>query len=175
MVNSEDWKKAQGEICTRCHKEVFQLFDHPTGRVCKACREWLDDNYIEEAPHHLDGAELLLLAKDLITGHGRVKQLKQGIIGHMEQRPKVPTAQELRDFAAAGGFFIHPRVPLERHIELVVKKGGCPCDPERPECPCPEAKEEVQATGNCVCTFFVSAEYLRRWGYSMDRPEGVVT
>lgn len=110
-----------------------------------------------------------------IAGHGRVKQPEQGMIGDMEQRPKVPTAQELRDFAAANGFFTHPRVPLERHIELVVQKGGCPCAPQRPECPCPEAKEEVQATGNCVCTFFVSADYLRRWGYSIERPVGVIT
>lgn len=48
-MSSGDWEKAQGEVCCRCRKEAFQLFDHPTGRVCKACREWLDDNYIAGA------------------------------------------------------------------------------------------------------------------------------
>lgn len=42
----EDWEKAQGEACTRCHREVFRAFDHPTGRVCGPCRAWLEDNYI---------------------------------------------------------------------------------------------------------------------------------
>lgn len=66
MGNFEDWEKSKGETCTRCHNEVFQIFDHATGRVCKGCRAWLDDNYIVgEAPHHLDGADLLLLAEDL--------------------------------------------------------------------------------------------------------------
>ncbi len=56
---------------------------------------------------------------------------------------------------------LHPGRTPEAQGELVIKKGGCPCVPGRPKCPCDEALEDIKELNRCRCFLFVNAEYLK--------------
>lgn len=48
---------------------------------------------------------------------------------------------------------IHP-FGLTYYAESVTKTGHCPCDPIRVECPCDQAKSEIDEKGHCLCGLF---------------------
>ncbi len=62
--------------------------------------------------------------------------------------------REILDFARDNGLVIHPGKGFDYYIEGVFKFGHCPCDKERPDCPCPEAIEECKIDGRCKCRLF---------------------
>lgn len=57
---------------------------------------------------------------------------------------------EILDFAIANGFVIHAG-GYDYYIDNYLALSRCPCDPERPSCPCSEAVEEVKEKGHCLC------------------------
>ena len=62
--------------------------------------------------------------------------------------------REILDFARDNGLVIHPGGGFEYYINLFYKSGRCPCDKNRPDCPCPESVEEVKKDGYCKCRLF---------------------
>lgn len=73
-------------------------------------------------------------------------------------------AQDIRNFLALHEeISLHPgRSPLAQG-ELVVKKGGCPCVPGRPKCPCEEAMDDIEEINHCRCFLFVNDAYLEEY------------
>ncbi len=61
---------------------------------------------------------------------------------------------EVLDRAIEKGWFINPGKGMETFIENVILIHRCPCDPSRPDCPCPEAEAEVTEKGRCKCGLY---------------------
>lgn len=57
---------------------------------------------------------------------------------------------EVIDFAIKNAFVIHPG-GYDYYINNFLDLSHCPCDTSRKECPCPEADEEVEEKGHCLC------------------------
>jgi ferredoxin-thioredoxin reductase catalytic subunit len=60
---------------------------------------------------------------------------------------------ELLKFAKEHGYIITP-LGWEKHLKVYNQHSHCPCDSERPLCPCPEAIKEIYETGHCKCSLF---------------------
>ena len=56
-------------------------------------------------------------------------------------------------FAKEQGYIITP-LGWEKYISQYLKLNHCPCDVHRPECPCPEAVQEVNEIGHCKCSLY---------------------
>jgi ferredoxin-thioredoxin reductase catalytic subunit len=56
-------------------------------------------------------------------------------------------------FAKQHEFIITP-LGWQKHKTQYNKLGSCPCDSQRPVCPCPEAFNEVRNLGHCKCSLF---------------------
>lgn len=56
-------------------------------------------------------------------------------------------------FAKEHGYIITP-LGWGKHILQYEKLKHCPCDYERPECPCQEAIQEISDKGHCKCSLF---------------------
>lgn len=76
---------------------------------------------------------------------------------------------ELLKFAKEHEWIITP-LGWSKHTLVFNKHGHCPCDSERPNCPCPEAITEVHETGHCKCSLYwrnydtyLSQCYLDDW------------
>jgi len=75
-------------------------------------------------------------------------------------KAKVPIARankkrrELLDFAQEHGFTINPAVGYDYYVDGYFMFNHCPCDPTRKECPCSQAREEVETNGHCLCHLF---------------------
>jgi len=69
--------------------------------------------------------------------------------------PKVRAAKEREycEFAQKYKFVIHPK-GFDYYLESYLQAGRCPCDPDRKNCPCDEAVEEVTKKGHCLCRLF---------------------
>lgn len=59
------------------------------------------------------------------------------------------------------GISLHPGRTPENHAQQVIKKGGCPCVPGRPKCPCDEAEEDIRQLDHCRCYLFVNEAYRK--------------
>jgi len=72
-------------------------------------------------------------------------------------KPKGKQANRMRhnfcDFAQKYGFVISP-AGYDYYIESFLMFNCCPCDPDRKNCPCSEAIEEVTQKGHCLCRLF---------------------
>ncbi len=78
-MTDDEWEKAAGEVCSLCKRESFVIFDHPLGRVCKSCYNWLLDNYIA------DGEKVkakLLPDGRIILFHGKTKRSEPVSVRH---------------------------------------------------------------------------------------------
>jgi len=56
-------------------------------------------------------------------------------------------------FAKEHDYIITP-LGWKKHIAQYDKLGHCPCEVSRPECPCPEAVNDIRETGHCRCSLF---------------------
>lgn len=79
--------------------------------------------------------------------------------------------RKMTDFCAKHGLKTHPLKTLKQWAEVVCEKNHCPCDPKRPECPCPEALDEIESKGKCKCgKFFSPDKWEDIWGWTRDNP-----
>ncbi len=73
-------------------------------------------------------------------------------------------AQNIKRFLEEhDGITLHPGRTPEAQGDLVVQKGGCPCVPGRPKCPCVEAMDDIKAINHCRCYLFVNDSYLKEY------------
>jgi len=72
---------------------------------------------------------------------------KIGKLGNKKRR-------EVLDFARDNGLVIHPGRGFDYYIDNFFEAGHCPCDQDRPDCPCPESVGEVKELGWCKCRLF---------------------
>ena len=61
------------------------------------------------------------------------------------------TSRQIVDFAQEHGLVIHPAVGYTYYVKNYLEAGRCPCDADRPTCPCPESIEETRELGSCKC------------------------
>jgi len=64
-------------------------------------------------------------------------------------------AHEIRliEYALKLGFIITPLGWFD-HLKAYREHGHCPCDVNRPNCPCSLAQFEVMSVGHCKCSLF---------------------
>ena len=65
----------------------------------------------------------------------------------------VQKRREICDFARDNNLVIHPG-GYGYYIDSFLMFHYCSCAPERKNCPCPEAIEEVAKNGHCRCNLF---------------------
>ena len=65
-----------------------------------------------------------------------------------------PKRREILDFARDHNLLIHPGAGYDYYIEGFFKFGFCPCDKNRPNCPCPESVTECKEKGHCKCRLY---------------------
>lgn len=58
-------------------------------------------------------------------------------------------------YADKKGFVINP-IGIDLFVKDFLEMRCCVCRPERKNCPCPEAEEEVKMHGHCACKLFWS-------------------
>ena len=63
-------------------------------------------------------------------------------------------------FAQENNLSIHPGQEPLKWADLVIKKGGCPCVPGRPHCPCEFVLEDIKELGRCRCGLFCNETYI---------------
>ena len=79
--------------------------------------------------------------------------------------------KKMLKFRERYGLKTHPLKTLRGWAEVVVIKGHCPCNPDRPLCPCPEAIEEIKKNGKCYCgKFFTPEKWEKIWGWTRNDP-----
>lgn len=57
------------------------------------------------------------------------------------------------EFAIANKCVIHA-LGMEYYVEGFNEFQHCVCDKNRPQCPCPEAPQEIAEKGHCLCQLF---------------------
>lgn len=67
--------------------------------------------------------------------------------------------QNLKEFKEKHGYLLHPKcgegkMSLEAWAKLIASIQCCPCDPDRPNCPCDKAEDEIKKQGFCKCRMF---------------------
>lgn len=62
--------------------------------------------------------------------------------------------REILDFARDNKLVIHPGKGYDYYVDNYFRFECCVCDPTRPNCPCPEAIEEVAKIGWCKCRLY---------------------
>lgn len=71
---------------------------------------------------------------------------------------KRPTKKEqitaIIEHAKKNNLFINPGSGYSYALDAIRKFYHCPCDKNRPDCPCPESIEEVKTAGHCKCHLF---------------------
>lgn len=76
----------------------------------------------------------------------------------MTQATKKLTKQQqalaIVKYASEHGLIINPGSGYSYALEAVRKFNRCPCDENRPDCPCPESLSEVIRLGHCKCNLF---------------------
>jgi len=75
-------------------------------------------------------------------------------------------AADITELARLHGLHIQPGKTPESWAEVVVKVRGCPCEPERLNCPCEEALKDIEQEGTCRCNLFANDSYmafLQKW------------
>lgn len=61
---------------------------------------------------------------------------------------------EIIDYAIEHSWVIEPSKGMEIFVGNIIRFGTCPCDPTRPDCPCPQAEAEVANNGHCRCSLY---------------------
>jgi ferredoxin-thioredoxin reductase catalytic subunit len=54
-------------------------------------------------------------------------------------------------FAKEHDYIVTP-MGWAKHLQAISQHGHCPCDSDRPECPCTLAIGEIAETGHCKCS-----------------------
>ncbi len=65
-----------------------------------------------------------------------------------------PQRRRILDWARDHGMIIHPASGYSYYVDGYQHFGCCPCDKNRPGCPCPESITEVKEQGHCKCRLF---------------------
>ena len=72
-------------------------------------------------------------------------------------------------FAKEHDYIITP-LGWDKHLKAYAQHGHCPCDVDRPECPCQIAIKEIAEVGHCKCSLFwrsydtyLATCYLDEW------------
>lgn len=51
---------------------------------------------------------------------------------------------------------LNPDRDIDHFIKITAQGGGsCPCDDDRPSCPCKQAPSEIKKKGKCLCGLYV--------------------
>ncbi|MBA7549657.1 hypothetical protein ES705_42148 [subsurface metagenome] len=78
-------------------------------------------------------------------------------------RTREQIAQSIIKYAELNKLQLHPGRDPHEWADLVIKKGGCPCVPGRPSCPCAFVKEDIKEFGRCRCGLFANDNYLENY------------
>lgn len=76
----------------------------------------------------------------------------------LTQREQI--AEAIIKFAQENNLEIHPGQDPFKWADLVIKKGGCPCVPDRNHCPCEFVLEDIKESNRCRCGLFVNDTYI---------------
>jgi len=71
--------------------------------------------------------------------------------------------KKLKEFAQKHNLKINPKYTFRYWAWLTASLGRCPCKPDRLDCPCSYALQEVKEKGFCFCKFFMSEEYYNEF------------
>ncbi|HUV57016.1 MAG TPA: ferredoxin-thioredoxin reductase catalytic domain-containing protein [Dehalococcoidales bacterium] len=78
-------------------------------------------------------------------------------------RTRDQIAESIIKYAERSKLHIHPGQDPYQWADLVIKKGGCPCVPSRPSCPCAFVKEDIKEFGRCRCGLFADGNYQENY------------
>jgi ferredoxin-thioredoxin reductase catalytic subunit len=68
-------------------------------------------------------------------------------------RTKQPIRRAWLRFAHEHGLIINPQ--YDKYVDTYLDANKtCPCDADRPSCPCNEVLEEIRKDGHCKCRLF---------------------
>lgn len=81
-------------------------------------------------------------------------------------------AANIIKFAQENKLHLHPGQEPLKWADLVLKNGGCPCVPSRPECPCKFVLEDLKEQNRCRCGLFVNDAYLKEYNALNVRSKG---
>ena len=79
------------------------------------------------------------------------------------ERSAESIAQAITKFAADNNLKIHPGQEPLKWGQLVMSKGGCPCVPDRSECPCDFVLDDIKEINRCRCGLFCNDGYLEEY------------
>ena len=79
----------------------------------------------------------------------------------MSRREEI--AEAIIKFAQDNNLEIHPGQEPLKWADLVIKKGGCPCVPDRNHCPCEFVLEDMKDINRCRCGLFVNGAYIEEY------------
>ena len=68
-------------------------------------------------------------------------------------KPSWQQQKAVLDFAIANKCLVNP-LGMGYYLEGYNEFKHCPCDKNRPTCPCPEAPAEIKEKGHCKCQLF---------------------
>jgi len=79
-------------------------------------------------------------------------------INYLTQQKELVTLQRLERFAKRNNLkLFNIKGSLFDRVRTIANNGGsCPCFPDRPHCPCPQAVQECNEKGECFCRVFVA-------------------
>lgn len=62
--------------------------------------------------------------------------------------------RQIIDWATEHNLVINPSKGMEVYVQNILTFGYCPCDSNRPDCPCPESISDVAEKGHCLCRLY---------------------
>ena len=75
-------------------------------------------------------------------------------------RSSAEVATDIDAFARLHHLHIQPGKTPESWAEIVVRMKGCPCEPERLNCPCADALDDIEQEGTCRCNLFANDNFM---------------
>ena len=83
-----------------------------------------------------------------------IKRLAELTGEKKSRKPNNQKRRQILDFARDNNLVIHPGRGFDYYVDNFYAAGHCPCDKDRPDCPCPESINEVKENGRCKCCLF---------------------
>ena len=85
---------------------------------------------------------------------------------------KDKVASDIEAFARENDLQLHPGQSSPSWARLVEEHNGCPCVPDRKECPCAFVLEDIEELGRCRCGLFCNGRYLREYTRLIGQRKG---